>query len=163
MHPVEAVLCQTDENDLLHPVAFESRKLNDAEKNYPVHEIECAAFVHALKRWRHYLDLRRFFVYTDNISLQTFHTNTNLSPRQVRWLDEMQQYQFTIRHIPRDSNVVADALSKYSHDSPPAPPQSLSSFDFPIAASSILQSDMDNPDPIDASQNQAPTNLVSLL
>ncbi len=34
------VLCQLDDENLLHPVAFESRKLTEAEKKYPVHELE---------------------------------------------------------------------------------------------------------------------------
>ena len=111
-----SVLCQLGVDNLLHPVAFESRKLIPAELNYAVHEVEMASLVHALKKWRHYLDVERFFVYTDNISLQTFRTNENLSKRQIRWLAEIQQYQFTIKHIPREQNPVADAMSKYPHE-----------------------------------------------
>jgi hypothetical protein len=111
------VLCQLGNDEYLHPVAFESVKLKDAEKRYPVHELETYAFVHCLKRWRHYLDAQRFFVYTDNRSLETILTNTNPSHRLIRWIDWLQSFQFTIKHIPREQNVVADAMSKCEHAS----------------------------------------------
>jgi transposase InsO family protein len=109
------VLCQADDRDVLHPVAFESRKLTDTEKHYPVHELELLAFVHCLQKWRHYLDYRRFQVFTDNRALETIHTNKTPSLRMLRWIDAIQAYQFDIHHISRTKNVVADILSKAPH------------------------------------------------
>ena len=109
------VLCQLGSDGELHPVAFESRKLTDAEKKYPVHELETLAFVHCLKLWRVYLDAQKFFVYTDNRSIETIMTNRNPSLRVIRWIDWLQSYQFEIRHIPRSKNIVADIMSKCGH------------------------------------------------
>jgi hypothetical protein len=109
------VLCQTGDDGELHPVAFESRQLTSAEKAYPVHELEALAFVHCVKKWRHFLDAQRFQVFTDNRSVQSILTNRNPSPRLVRWIDWLQRYQFTIKHIPRELNQVADALSNCGH------------------------------------------------
>jgi hypothetical protein len=36
-------------------VAYSSRQLKVHEKNYPIHDLELAAVVHALKTWRYYL------------------------------------------------------------------------------------------------------------
>jgi hypothetical protein len=36
-------------------VAYSSRQLKIHEKNYPTHDLELSAVVHALKTWRHYL------------------------------------------------------------------------------------------------------------
>ncbi|WVZ48689.1 hypothetical protein U9M48_000108 [Paspalum notatum var. saurae] len=36
-------------------IAYASRQPRDHEKNYPTHDLELAAVVHALKVWRHYL------------------------------------------------------------------------------------------------------------
>src|SRR3954466_14952205 len=36
-------------------IAYASRQLRPHEENYPVHDLELAAVIHALKQWRHYL------------------------------------------------------------------------------------------------------------
>ena len=38
-----------------HVIAYASRQLRKHEQNYPTHDLELAAMVHALKIWRHYL------------------------------------------------------------------------------------------------------------
>src|SRR4051795_10147897 len=38
-----------------HVVAYASRQLRPHEENYPTHDLELAAVVHALTTWRHYL------------------------------------------------------------------------------------------------------------
>ena len=67
-----------------HPVAFESRKMNSAEANYPTHERELLAVIHALRTWRHYLEGKKFKVITDHYSLKYLMTQPNLSKRQAR-------------------------------------------------------------------------------
>jgi hypothetical protein len=48
-----------------HPIAYESRKLNDTERRYMVQEKEMTAVVHCLRTWRHYLLGAKFVVMTD--------------------------------------------------------------------------------------------------
>ena len=38
-----------------HVICYESRKIKEHEKKYVTHNLELAAIVHALKKWRHYL------------------------------------------------------------------------------------------------------------
>ena len=46
--PMGAVLSQVwDDGE--HPIAYESRKMNAAEMNYPTHERELLAIIHALR------------------------------------------------------------------------------------------------------------------
>ncbi|XP_070045883.1 uncharacterized protein [Nicotiana tomentosiformis] len=47
-------------------IAYASRQLKPYEKNYPVHDLELVAIVHALKIWRHYLHEVFCEVYTDH-------------------------------------------------------------------------------------------------
>jgi hypothetical protein len=93
------------------PVAFDCMQLKGAEKNYPVHEKELLAIVHALKKWQSDLLGIPFIVYTDYRTLQNFDTQCDLSRRQLRWQELMLQYDMEIVYIPGEDNSVADALS----------------------------------------------------
>jgi len=75
---IGAVLSQ-DQGRGDQPVAYESRKLSPAEQNYPVHEKELLAIVHAIKLWRTYLEGQKFTVITDHASLEYIKTQANLS------------------------------------------------------------------------------------
>src|SRR5947207_11059299 len=103
---VGAVLTQNG-----HLIAYESKKLNPHQKNYPVHDKEMFAIMHALDRWRPFLLGRHFKVYTDHRSLVYFKTQPNLSQRQLRWMERAADYDCEILYKPGKENVVADTLS----------------------------------------------------
>jgi hypothetical protein len=54
------------------PVAFESCQMNGAERNYPVHEQEMLAIMHALKKWQVDLLGTHIHIRTDHKTLQNF-------------------------------------------------------------------------------------------
>ena len=60
----------------LHPVAFHSRKLSEAERNYEIHDKELLSILQAFKEWPHYLVGTKdpIMVYTDHQNLQNFVT-----------------------------------------------------------------------------------------
>ncbi|KAJ9515263.1 hypothetical protein QJQ45_002393 [Haematococcus lacustris] len=96
-------------------VAYHSRKLLPAERNYPTHEQELLSLVEALKVWRHYLLGAHFTLLTDNWANKHLQTQPRLdSKRQARWMEVLQEYNCHIDHIPGKHNVVADALSRRS-------------------------------------------------
>ncbi|GJP59342.1 hypothetical protein CLOP_g10667 [Closterium sp. NIES-67] len=74
----------------LHLIAYESRKLNPAERNYPVHDKELLAIIHAFKVWRCYLTGAGVIVRTDHKSLQFIRAQPTQNPRQIRWLDYLE-------------------------------------------------------------------------
>lgn len=94
-------------------VAFESRKLLQAEKGYKVHDKEMLSIMKALKTWRHYLHGQHFTILTDSSTAAGMLTQRAVeNRRQSRYLDTLADYDCTIRHIPGKENVVADALSR---------------------------------------------------
>jgi hypothetical protein len=62
-------------------VAYASRQLRKHQVNYPNHDLELTAMVHALKIWRHYLMGKRCELYTDHKSLKYIFTQSNLNLR----------------------------------------------------------------------------------
>ena len=95
-------------------MAYGSRQLKNHEGNYPVHDLELAAVVFALKSWRHYLYGETFEVLSDHKSLSYIFTQRDLNLRQRRWLEYLSDYDLSLRYHPEKSNVVADALSRKS-------------------------------------------------
>jgi hypothetical protein len=96
-------------------IAYASWQLKKHEVNYPTHELELAAVVHALKIWRHYLMGKRCELYTDQKSLKYTFTQSNLNLRQRRWLELIKDYDLGINYHPRKANVVANTFSRRSH------------------------------------------------
>ena len=66
-----------------HSMAFESKKLNNAEQRYSTHEKEMTVVVHCLQQWRHYLLGSIFIVVTNNVANTFFKTPKKLSPKQA--------------------------------------------------------------------------------
>jgi len=95
-----------------HPITFGSRQLKIHELNYPTHDLELAAVVHALKVWRHYLYGEKFEVFSDHKTLQHIFTQKDLNQRQRRWLEFLADYDFELHYHPGKANVVADAMSR---------------------------------------------------
>ena len=95
-------------------VAYASRQLKPHERNYPIHDLELAAVVFALKMWRHYLYGESFEVFTDHQSLKYLFTQRDLNARQRRWMELIKDYECVIHYHPGRANVVADALSRKS-------------------------------------------------
>ncbi|KAG8368002.1 hypothetical protein BUALT_Bualt16G0131300 [Buddleja alternifolia] len=95
-----------------HPIAFESRKLKNAEMRYSTHEKEMTGVIHCLDAWKHYLLGTKFNVVTDNVANTYFKTQKMLTPKQARWQEFLGEYDFDWVHRPGKHNDVADALSR---------------------------------------------------
>jgi hypothetical protein len=109
---IGAVLLQDNRS-----IAFKSRKLSDAEKNYHTTEQEMLAVVHALKTWRCYnLEGATFTVVTDHVSNTFFDTQPSLSGRQTRWFEFLQRFRPYEWSYRAGRTSIADPLSRYPVD-----------------------------------------------
>ena len=106
-------LLQPDVEGHERVIAFESRQLKAAEKNYPVHDKKLLAMKYALVKFRvHLLGSKPFVVYTDHASLRTATQSPHLSQRMARWLSFFAEYNFEVKYKPGKQNALADALSR---------------------------------------------------
>jgi hypothetical protein len=98
-----------------HVIAYTSCQLRKHELNYPTHDLELEAVVHALKIRRHYIMGTKCQVYMDHKNLKYIFTQKDLNLRQRRWLELIKDYDLEIHYHPGKANLVADALSRKEH------------------------------------------------
>jgi len=98
--------------DGIHPIAFHSRSLLPAEKNYDAHDKELAGVIFGFKCSRPLFlgATHAIRVQTDHKNLQYFHDPCKITGRQARWTEFLQDFDYTLEHIPRSTNTVADLL-----------------------------------------------------
>ncbi|KAJ8455679.1 hypothetical protein ONZ45_g18876 [Pleurotus djamor] len=115
-----AVLSQLDPADeKWHPVAYYSKSLQPAERNYEIHDKEMLSIIRALEEWRHLLEgaTPEFEIWTDHKNLEYFTKAQKLNRRQARWSLYLSRFDFTLRHRPGRSMGKPDALSRRAdHD-----------------------------------------------
>ncbi|GJQ65324.1 hypothetical protein Trydic_g7440 [Trypoxylus dichotomus] len=98
----------------METLAFFSKKLTDAQKNYSAYDRELLAAYLAVKHFRFLLEGREFCMYTDHKPLPyAFRQRLDkASPRQFCQLDFISQLTTHIVYIPGRENIVADAYSR---------------------------------------------------
>ena len=99
-----------------HPISYASRKFIPAELNYSVTDQEALASIHAVQIWRCYLEGTQFSLVTDHCPLTYLKSQPQLSRRQARWVEILEQFDFKWEYRPGRVNV-ADPLSQIP-DSP---------------------------------------------
>jgi len=114
------VLSQYDDDKILHPVAFFSKKHSPAECNYEIYDKELMAIVRAFEEWRPHLEGTEhpIQVLSDHKNLEYFMSTKLLNRRQARWSEFLSRFQFTIVYRPGKAGGKPDALTRRSGDLP---------------------------------------------
>lgn len=96
------------------PVAFFSRTLTAAEKNYPTAGLEALAIVFGVRKGFQYLHGQEFIIETDHKALAYIQKWKNKNSMIARWWLELQEVasKAKITYIKGSENVTADVLSR---------------------------------------------------
>ena len=115
-------LWQKQENGNIKPVAFASRYLNDAEKKYSIGELELLAVVWGLERFRFYLYGKKVNLFSDHQALEPMlkrnKANKQYSARLTRWLDRLNHFDITIKHMAGSEIKFTDFISRNPVEEP---------------------------------------------
>lgn len=119
-HVSSGILSQIDDNGILHPVAFMSKKYDPAECNYEIYDKELLAIVRCFESWRSELQGAEhpITVITDHSNLTYFMTTKHLTRRQVRWSEFLSEFDFKINYRPGKQGGKPDTLTRRSQDLP---------------------------------------------
>ena len=107
-----AVLSQYNDDNREVVIAYASKSLVGAEQNYPITELECLAVIWAVQHFHKYLIRTKFTIITDHSALKTLKTAKMPKGKHAKWMMELQQYDYKIKHRSGKSNGNADALSR---------------------------------------------------
>ena len=146
---VGAVLSHRDADGTEQPIAFVSRTLATAKRNYSQLNKEGLAIVFAVKRFHNYVMGRSFVICLDHKPLQHLFGEKQgipamASARLQRWALILSAYQYTIEYKAGKQNANADSLSRLPLPDIPV--------EVPVTEETVFLMDT-LPDPVSVAQN----------
>lgn len=110
---ISACLFQKDEFGRIKHVAFVSRSLNSAERNWSTNRRETAAIVFGFQKYKPLLwGHNNITVLCDHLALTYLFTSSTLNSTLQGYLEILGEYNFSVAHIKGMENILADRLSR---------------------------------------------------
>ena len=97
-------------------VAYSSKQLNAAQRNYCATDRELLAIISALQTFRYYLLGKRFTLVTDHQPLTYLKSIKDPHGRRGRWLMQLEEFDFDIIYRSGKKHINADSLSRMKID-----------------------------------------------
>ena len=110
-----AILSQQQPDGTIHPVAYASRSLNQAERNYRITELETLAAVWAVTHFQAYLYGNSVRIYTDHSAVKAVLLAPNPSGKYARWWTRVYgsgNQEVDIVYRPGKQSANTDTLSR---------------------------------------------------
>ncbi len=97
-------------NGVIYPIQFIALAFNATQMNWQTLEQEAFACYHNIITCHHMLVGQHFYLHTDHKNL--LYILKTETPKVVRWRLRLQEYNFSIIHIPGVKNIIADTQSR---------------------------------------------------
>ena len=108
---IGAVLGQREEGKH-YVVYYESKMLNEAQRNYTTTEKELLVVVYALDKFHTYLVGSDIVIFTNHSALKYLLTKQDAKARLIRWVLLLQEFNLQIKDKKGVENVMEDHLSR---------------------------------------------------
>ena len=105
-------LLSTTVDGVERPMAFFSRVMNSAQRNYCPPRREMLAVIAGLQHFRHYLVGATVILRTDHYSLKWLRTFKRPESILARWIETLAKFDYTVEHRPGRLHSNADGLSR---------------------------------------------------
>ena len=91
-HALGAVVSQDD-----GPIAYLSKTFSSAEQKWSTYEKEMFAVIYALKKFYYYFNTQQpVEIITDNAAVSWIQKQAHLIPKQARWIQLLEEFNYTI-------------------------------------------------------------------
>ena len=108
-----AALLQKDEEGRWRIIQWASRKLTDTERRYGITEKEMYAVFWGIMKFEYELRGRPFQLVTDHKALEEIRRKPYFNNNRVnRWIEKIQEFDFTVTYCKGSELAVPDALSR---------------------------------------------------
>ena len=111
LESIGAVLSQIQDGEE-RVISYASRLFSKSESNYCVTRRELLAVVHFCKYYKQYLLGRHFIVRTDHSALTWLRKTPEPIGQRSRWLEQLEEFSFTVEHRSGSKHTNADAMSR---------------------------------------------------
>ena len=93
-------------------ICYASKTLIEFQINYTTTEKELLTLVYALEKFRPYILGSKIIIYTDHAALKYLLSKKEATPRLIRWVLFVQEFDLEIKDKKGSENSVADHLSR---------------------------------------------------
>jgi len=124
------VLSQYEDERVLHPVAYDSKKHTPAKCNYHIFDTEPMAIIKAHEEWRQRSKGATYplQLLTNHKNLEDFMTKKRINKRQAQWSQFWTTFEYHIVYTPGKLNGIGDALIRRPGDLPEGGDERLKKF-----------------------------------
>ena len=115
-HTVSGALTQIGDDEIEHPIAFFSQKLNKTQRNWAVVEKEAFAALSAIRKYYKWVFGAKIIVISDHNPLTYLTETAPKSAKLMRWSLALQDFCVEFKYRAGRDHVVPDTLTRFVSD-----------------------------------------------